>query len=171
MFETGYFPNLLRDVLHALGTYVRPLYETRRVYEPPRVCYYIARIHVRVRDAGDRGFRTMSAHESLTSLSTYAASVSDAARRTLWSLSNTYRQQLHNTKYMHLPPRLCGESQINIVPGGAEEDRLNTLVGVVAGLNTDLDSATLDLPRVLRARGCTCKDCSPGSSARRKGSP
>jgi hypothetical protein len=27
MFETGHFPNLLQDVLHALGTYVRPLYE------------------------------------------------------------------------------------------------------------------------------------------------
>jgi hypothetical protein len=32
-----------------------------------------------------------------------------------------------------------------VVPG---EDRLNTLVGVVAGLNTDLDSATLDLSRI-----------------------
>jgi hypothetical protein len=30
MFETGHFPNLL----HALGTYVRPLYDTRRVSEP-----------------------------------------------------------------------------------------------------------------------------------------
>jgi hypothetical protein len=76
MFETGHFPNLLHDVLHALGTYVRPLYETRRVYEPPRACYYITRIHVRVMDAGDRGFRTLSAHESLTLLSTYVASVS-----------------------------------------------------------------------------------------------
>jgi hypothetical protein len=36
MFETGHFPNLLQDVLHALGTYVRPLYDTRRVFEPPR---------------------------------------------------------------------------------------------------------------------------------------
>jgi hypothetical protein len=35
-----------------------------------------------------------------------------------------------------------------VVPGEAREDRLNTLVGVVAGLNTDLDSATLDLSRV-----------------------
>jgi hypothetical protein len=91
MFETGHFPNLLQDILHALGTYVRPLYETRRVYEPPQACYYITRIHVRVMDAGDRGFRTLSARESLTSLSTYAASVSDATRRTLWSLSHTYR--------------------------------------------------------------------------------
>jgi hypothetical protein len=91
MFETGHFPNLLQDVLHVLGTYVCPLYETRRVSEPPRACYYITRIHVRVMDAGDRGFRTLSAHESLTPLSTYAASVSDAARPTLWSLSHTYR--------------------------------------------------------------------------------
>jgi hypothetical protein len=29
MFEMGHFPNLLQDVLHALGTYVRPMYETR----------------------------------------------------------------------------------------------------------------------------------------------
>jgi hypothetical protein len=74
-----------------VGTYIGPLYETRRVCEPPRVCYYITRIHVRVMDAGDRGFRTLSAHESLTPLSTYAASVSDAARRTLRSLSHTYQ--------------------------------------------------------------------------------
>jgi hypothetical protein len=148
MFETGHFPNLLQEVLHALGTYVRPLYETRQVSEPPRACYYITRIHVRVMDAGDRGFRTLSAHESLTPLSTYAASVSDAARRTLWSLSHTYRQQLQNTRIRHLPQRLHGESQTNIVPGEAGEDRLNTLAGVVAGLNTDLDSATLDLYRV-----------------------
>jgi hypothetical protein len=148
MFETGHFPNLLQEVLHALGTYVRPLYETRRVSEPPRACYYITRIHVRVMDTGDRGFRNLSAHESLTPLSTYAASVSDAARRTLWSLSHTYRQQLQNTRFRHLPQRLRGGSQTNIVPGEAGEDRLNTLAGVVAGLNTDLDSATLDLYRV-----------------------
>jgi hypothetical protein len=99
-------------------------------------------------DTSDRGFRTLSAHESLTPLSTYAASVSDAARRTLWSLNPTYQQQLHNTKYKHLPLRVRGENQTIIVPGGANEDRLNTLAGVVVGLNTDLDSATLDLSRV-----------------------
>ncbi len=148
MFETGHFPNLLQAVLHELGAYVRPLYETRRVSEPPRACYYITRIHVTVMDAGDRGFRTLSAHESLIPLSTYAASVSDAARRTLWSLSHTYRQQLQNTRFRHLPQRLRGENQTNIVPGEPGEDRLNTLAGVVAGLNTDLDSATLDLSRV-----------------------
>jgi hypothetical protein len=110
MFETGHFPNLLQDVLHALGTYVRPLYETKRVYKPARACYYITRNHVRVMDAVDRGFRTLSAHESLMPLSTYAASVNDAVRRTLRSLSHTYRQQLHNTKYTHLPLRIRGES-------------------------------------------------------------
>jgi hypothetical protein len=148
MFNTGHFPNLLQDVLHALGTYTRPLYETRQVSEPPRACYYITRIHVRVMDAGDRGFQTLSAHESLTSLSTYAASVSNAIRRTLWSLSHTYRQQLHDTKFMHLPPCLSGGSQTSIIRGEAGEDRLNTLAGVVASLNTDLESATLDLSRV-----------------------
>jgi ribosomal protein L12E/L44/L45/RPP1/RPP2 len=29
MFETGHFPNLLQDVLHELGTYDQPLYDTR----------------------------------------------------------------------------------------------------------------------------------------------
>jgi hypothetical protein len=66
MFETGHFPNLLQDVLHALGTYVQPLYETRRVCEPPQACYYITHFHVRVMDASDRGFGTLLAHESLT---------------------------------------------------------------------------------------------------------
>jgi hypothetical protein len=49
---------------------------------------------------------------------------------------------------MHLPLCFRGESQPSIVPGEAGEDRLNTLIGMVAGLNTDLDSATLDLSRV-----------------------
>jgi hypothetical protein len=35
-----------------------------------------------------------------------------------------------------------------MVSGEAGADRLNTLVGVVAGLNTNLDSATLDLSRI-----------------------
>jgi hypothetical protein len=90
-------------------------------------------------DAGHKGFRILSSHESLTLLSTYDASVSDAA-------SHTYQQQLHNTKYRHLPPHLRGESQTSIVPGGAREDRLNTLAGVVAGLNTDLDSVPWTSP-------------------------
>jgi hypothetical protein len=51
-------------------------------------------------------------------------------------------------KYRHLPLCIRVESQTSIVPGGAEEDRLNTLDGVMAGLNTALDSATLDLSRV-----------------------
>ena len=51
-------------------------------------------------------------------------------------------------RYRHLPLRLCGENQTSVVLGEGGEDRLNTLVGVVAGLNTDLDSSTLDLSRV-----------------------
>jgi hypothetical protein len=51
-------------------------------------------------------------------------------------------------KYMHLPLRIHGESQTSIVSGGANEDRLNTIAGVVASVNIDLDSATLDLSRV-----------------------
>jgi hypothetical protein len=113
-----------------------------------RLVYYITRMHIRVLDAGNRGFRTLSSHESLAPLSTYTTLVSSDARRALWSLSHNYQQQLHDTTYMHLPLRPHGESQKSVVLGEAGEDRLNTLVGVVACLNTDLDSATLDLSRV-----------------------
>jgi hypothetical protein len=99
-------------------------------------------VHIRVLDAGDRGLRTLSSHDSLTPLSTYGASVSNAAQRALWSLSHT------DTTYKNLPLRPRGESQTSVVPGEAGEDRVNTLVGVVPDLNTDLDSATLDLSRV-----------------------
>jgi hypothetical protein len=74
--------------------------------------------------------------------------VSNAATRALWSLSHTYEQKLHDTRYIHLPLCLRGERQTSVVLGEAREDRLNTLVGVVVGLNTNLDSATLDLLRV-----------------------
>jgi hypothetical protein len=40
-------------------------------------------------DVGDRGFKTLSAHESLTPLSTYAYLASNAAMQALWSLSHT----------------------------------------------------------------------------------
>jgi hypothetical protein len=102
-------------------------------------------MHIRVLDAGDRGFMTLSSHESLTLLSTYAASVNNVSQRAWWSPSHTYWQQLHEMMYMHLPLRPHGESQTSVVLGEAGEDHLNTLVGVVAGLNTDLDIATLDL--------------------------
>jgi hypothetical protein len=88
-------------------------------------------MHIIVLDAGDRGFRTLSSHDSLTLLSAYAASVINAAWRALWSLSHTYQQLLHDTTYMHLPLRPRGESQTSVVLGEAGEDCLNTLVGVV----------------------------------------
>jgi hypothetical protein len=134
MFEMGHFSNLLQDVLHALETYVRPLYDTRRVSEPPWACYYITHVHIRMLDVGDRGFRTLSSHESLTPLSTYAALVSIVARRALWSFSHIYRLQLHDMVYMHLPLCPHDENQTSVLPREAKEDRLNTLVGVVAGV-------------------------------------
>jgi hypothetical protein len=51
-------------------------------------------------------------------------------------------------RYIHLPLHLRGESQTTVVLGEAREDHLHTLVGVVAGYNTDLDNAALDLSRV-----------------------
>jgi hypothetical protein len=46
MFETGHFPNLLQNVLHALGTYVRPLYDTRHTsISPHPACPFRERIN------------------------------------------------------------------------------------------------------------------------------
>jgi hypothetical protein len=39
MFETGYFPNLLQNLLHELGNYVCTLYNTRMVSKPRRVMW------------------------------------------------------------------------------------------------------------------------------------
>jgi hypothetical protein len=68
-------------------------------FKPPRACYYITRLHIWVIDEGYRGFRTLSAHESLTSMATYADSVSNAARRALWSLSH-YQGYMKNLKML-----------------------------------------------------------------------
>jgi hypothetical protein len=113
----GALPKLAAECTTYAGNLCPTLYDTQRVSEPPWAYYYITHVHIKVMDARDKGFRTPSAHESLMPLSTYVASVSNVARRALWSLSHTYQQQLHNMEYRHLPLCPHGESHTSVVPG------------------------------------------------------
>ena len=84
--ESGYFPTLLQDVLWELGNTVKPLYVTSLYSEPGRDDYYRTQVHIREHLETSKGMKTRSAHNSTAPHATYAASVSDAARRALWSL-------------------------------------------------------------------------------------
>jgi hypothetical protein len=89
MFKTRQFPNLLQDVLHALGTYV-DLSMTQG--ECLSLLGFVTNSLVCISECWMQEIKVSGLyhHESLTLLSTYAASVSNAAQRALWSLSHTY---------------------------------------------------------------------------------
>ena len=92
-----------------------------------------------------KGMKTHSVHNSTAPHATYAALVSDAARRALWSLCYTHRQELSFTKYRHLPHHTSGTEDIVVPLGQAGDDYLNVLARVTAALNTDLEGATAEL--------------------------
>ncbi|CAN6275116.1 unnamed protein product [Urochloa humidicola] len=145
--EQGYFPSMLKEVLHKLGCTVRPLYVVQRYTDPPLDDYYLTRVHVRQHREASEGFRTASMHDSTISLGTYTASVSEAARRALSALCYTHRLELSVTEYRHLPRRPSGGEQAYVVMGEAGEDRVSILARVTTALNTDLDNATTELAK------------------------
>ena len=124
---------------------MKPLYVTSPYSEPGHDDYYRTRVHIRERLETSKGMKTRSAHNSTTPHATYAASVSDAARRALWSLCYTHRQELSFTEYCHLPRRTSGTEDTVVPLGEAGEDRLNVLARVSAALNMDLEGATAEL--------------------------
>ena len=113
--EPGYFPTLLQDVLWELGNTVKPFYVTSLYSEPGRDDYYRTQVHIREHLETSKGMKTCSTHNSTVPHATYAASVSDAARRALWSLCYTHRQELSFTEYRHLPCRTSG-TEDTVVP-------------------------------------------------------
>ncbi|CAN6207583.1 unnamed protein product [Urochloa humidicola] len=145
--EQGYFPSMLEEVLRELGCTVRPLYVVQRYTDPPLDDYYLTRVHIRERREASGASRTASMHDSTVPLSTYAASVSEAARRTLSALCYTHRLELSVTEYRHLPRRPSGGEQAYVVMGEAGEDCVSILACVTAALNTDLDNATTELAK------------------------
>ncbi|CAO1940164.1 unnamed protein product [Urochloa humidicola] len=145
--EQGYFPSMLEEVLRELGCTVRPLYVVQRYTDPPLDDYYLTRVHIRERRETSGGFRTASMHDSTVPLGTYAASVSEAARRALSVLCYAHRLELSVTEYRHLPRRPSGGEQAYVVMGDAGEDHVSVLARVTAALNTDLDNATTELAK------------------------
>ena len=117
---------LLKDVLRELGNNVAPYYHTRRYIDPVLGEHYLTRVHVRVAD-GFRGRLTVSAHDSDGPLPTYYDSVSSAARRALWSLCHTNREDLQATEYRHLPCRARGIEETVMTLGGEEESSVSIL--------------------------------------------
>jgi hypothetical protein len=79
--EHGPFPTLLQDVLLWLGNTLRPLCITNNISEPGRDDYYITRVHIWERLGIARDMRTISAHDSTAPHTTYAAAISNVARR------------------------------------------------------------------------------------------
>ncbi|RLN39348.1 uncharacterized protein C2845_PM01G43090 [Panicum miliaceum] len=124
---------------------VNPHYHTHHYIDPTLGNYLLTRVHVTVETEGIRGRRTLTAHNSATPHATYDASVNSAAKRALWSICHTHRQELQNTEYRHLPRRLSGIEETVVTLGGDDEDRLNTLTRVTAALNTDLENVTTKL--------------------------
>ena len=101
-------------------------------------------VHIREED-GFRGKRTVSAYDSATPFATYSTIVSSGARRALWSLCHTRRQDLQATEYRHLPRRTSGTEETVMSLGDAGDDCINVLSRVTTVLNTDLESVTTEL--------------------------
>ncbi|RLM56305.1 hypothetical protein C2845_PM10G10060 [Panicum miliaceum] len=141
------FPTLLQDVLLRLGNTLRPLHVTNHISEPGRDDYYITRVHIQECLGIAKGMRTISAHDSTAPHTTYAAAISNVARRALWSLCHTHRLELSFTDYCHLSRRTSGTEETVVVIGEDGEDRINILARVTAALNTDLEGATVELAR------------------------
>lgn len=146
--ETGYFSRLLEEVLLELENTVPPMYITNRVIDPDFRDYYVTRVLIRERQEVARGYRTSSVHNSDVPHATYAASVSAAARRALWSLTHRFDPQLSGTDYRHLPRRLRGTERTFVRLGAPAERRTNLLARVVAALNNDLESVSTELVEV-----------------------
>jgi hypothetical protein len=91
--------------------------------------------------------RTISAHDSTVPHATYAAAISNIARRALWSLCHTHCLELSFIDYSHLPWHNSGTEETVVVMGKDEEDRINILAQVTAALNTNLEGATTKLAK------------------------
>jgi hypothetical protein len=141
----GYFPWLLRNTLLELGNTVYPMYATHNWTEPPLGTYYMTRVHIRQRNYTGGGYISRTTHDSTTPHSTYRASVSNAARRALFSLRSKHDPELSISDYRHTPRCTRGTEQMVVPLTGSEDPRLHTLTQVTAALNTDLEGVTSKL--------------------------
>jgi hypothetical protein len=76
--------------------------------EPGMRDYYTTEVHVRVTMAQGGRWRTRTIHPSTTHFASEAVAVNDAARRALWSVSNTFRDRIEGTDFRFVPSKVSG---------------------------------------------------------------
>jgi hypothetical protein len=137
---------LLQDIEHS----VRPLYITRHYVEPGMRDYYTTEVHVRVTTGQVGRWRTRTNHPSTAHFSSEAAAINDAARRALWSVSNTFRDRIEGTDFRFVPSRVSGTENTVVPMGDFRDSQVDILARVTATLNTDLEGATAELDMTRR---------------------
>jgi hypothetical protein len=141
----GLFGELLEELLQDIEHSVRPLYITRHYVEPGMRDYYTTEVHVRVTTGQAGRWRTHMIHPSTAHFTSEAAVINDAARRALWSVSNTFRDRIEGTDFRFVPSRVSGTEDIVVPMGDFQDSRVDILARVTAALNTDLEGATAEL--------------------------
>jgi hypothetical protein len=132
---------LLQDIEHS----VRPLYITRHYVEPGMRDYYTTEVHVRVTTAQAGRWRTRTIHPSTAHFASEAAAINDAARRALWSVSNTFHDRIEGTNFRFVPSRVSGNENTVVPMGDFRDSHVDILARVTAALNMDLEGATTEL--------------------------
>jgi hypothetical protein len=132
---------LLRDIEHS----VRALYITRHYVEPRMRDYYTTEVHVRVTTGHAGRWRTRTIHPSTAHFTSKAAAINDAARRALWSVSNTSRDCIEGTDFRFVPGKVSGTENTVVPMGNFRDSRVDILPRVTTALNTDLEGATAEL--------------------------
>jgi hypothetical protein len=141
----GLFCELLEDLLQDIEHSVRPLYITRHYVEPGMRDYYTIEVHVRVTTGQAGRWRTRTIHASTTHFTSEAAAINDAARRALWSVSNTFRDRIEGTDFRFVPSRVSGTKNTMVPMGDFQDSHVDILARVSAALNTDSEGATAEL--------------------------
>jgi hypothetical protein len=132
---------MLQDIEHS----VRPLYITKHYVEPGMRDYYTTEVHVRVPTRQAGRWRTRTIHASTAHFASEAAAINDAARRALWSVSNTFRDRIEGMDFRFVPSRVSGSENTVVPIGDFRDSRVDILARVTAALNTDLEGATAEL--------------------------
>jgi hypothetical protein len=113
----GLFCELLEELLQDIEHSLRPLCITRHYVEPGMRDYYTIEVHVRVTTAHACRWRTCTIHPSTAHFASEAATINDAARRALWSVSNTFCDRIEGTDFRFVPSRVSG-TENTMVPMG-----------------------------------------------------
>jgi hypothetical protein len=143
----GQFCELLEELLQDLEHTVKPLYVTRHYVEPGMRDYYTTEVHVRVITGQAGRWRTRTIHPSTAHLTSEATAINDAARRALWSVSNSFRDRIHGTYFHFVPNQVSGTKDTVVHMGDFRDSRVDILARVTAALNTGLEGATTELDK------------------------